>query len=46
LAKKGIEFVKEIYLITEKKGLKSDFGLKNRMRDASVSIPTNIAECV
>lgn len=41
---KGIEFAKEIYLITERKGLKTDFGLKNQMRDASVSIPTNIAE--
>ena len=41
---KGIELVKEIYLITEKKGLKNDFGLKNQMRDAAVSIPTNIAE--
>jgi four helix bundle protein len=41
---KGIEFAKEIYLITEKKGLKNDFGLKNQMRDASISIPTNIAE--
>jgi len=41
---KGIEFAKEIYLITEKKGLKNDFGLKNQMRDASVSIPTNIVE--
>ncbi len=33
---KGIEFAKEIYLITERKGLKTDFGLKNQMRDASV----------
>jgi len=41
---KGIEFAKEIYLITEKKGLKNDFGLKNQMRDVSVSIPTNIVE--
>ena len=41
---KGIEFVKEIYLITEKKGIKSDFGLKEQMRRAVVSIPTNIAE--
>ncbi len=41
---KGIEFAKEIYLITEKKGLKNDFGLKGQMRDASVSISTNIAE--
>jgi four helix bundle protein len=41
---KGIEFAKEIYLLTERKGLKTDFGLKSQMRDASVSIPTNIAE--
>jgi len=41
---KGIELVKEIYLITEKKGLKTDFGLKEQIRRASVSIPTNIAE--
>ncbi|HEX9962505.1 MAG TPA: four helix bundle protein [Pyrinomonadaceae bacterium] len=41
---KEIEFVKEIYLVTEKKGLKSDFGLKEQMRRAAVSIPTNIAE--
>lgn len=41
---KGIEFAKDIYLVTEKKGLKTDFGLKNQMRDAAVSIPTNIAE--
>ena len=41
---KGIEFVKEIYLVTEKKGIKNDFGLKEQMRRAVVSIPTNIAE--
>ncbi len=41
---KGIEFVKEIYLLTERKGLKNDFGLKEQMRRAVVSIPTNIAE--
>ena len=41
---KSIEFVKEIYLINERQGLKNDFGLKNQMRNASVSIPSNIAE--
>ena len=41
---KGIELVKEIYLITEKKGLKTDYGLKDQLRRAAVSIPTNIAE--
>ncbi len=42
--RKAVEFAKEIYLLTERKGLKSDFGLKNQMRDAAVSISTNIAE--
>ena len=41
---KAIEFAKEIYLITEKKGLKNDFGLKGQMRDSAVSISSNIAE--
>jgi len=40
----AIEFAKEVYLLTEKKGLKNDFGLKGQMRDSSVSIPSNIAE--
>ncbi len=29
---KSIELVKDIYLITEKKGLKTDFGLKEQIR--------------
>lgn len=41
---KAVEFAKEIYILTEKQGLKTDFGLKNQMRDAVVSISTNIAE--
>jgi len=41
---KGIELVKEIYLITEKPSFKADFGLKDQIRRAAVSIPTNIAE--
>ena len=41
---KAIEFAKEIYVLTERKGLKTDFGLKGQMRDAAVSISTNIAE--
>lgn len=44
IRQKSIEFVKEVYLIREKEGIKKDFGLKNQMRDASVSIPSNIAE--
>lgn len=41
---KSIEFVKEIYLITDRAGIRNDFGLKNQMRDSSISIPSNIAE--
>lgn len=41
---KAVEFAKDIYLITEKKGLKNDFGLKSQMRDSAISISSNIAE--
>jgi len=41
---KAIEFAKGIYLITERKGLRTDFGLKGQMRDSAVSISNNIAE--
>ena len=41
---RAIEFAKDIYLITEKNGIKTDFGLKAQMRNAAVSISTNIAE--
>ncbi len=41
---KAIEFVKEVYLITSEGELKRDFGLRDQMRRAAVSIPTNIAE--
>ena len=41
---KAIEFVKEVYLITSQGELKRDFGLRDQMRRAAVSIPTNIAE--
>ena len=41
---KAIELAKEIYILTDRNGLKTDFGLKNQMRDAVVSISTNIAE--
>lgn len=42
--RKAVEFAKEIYLITERKGVRTDFGLKNQIRNASVSISSNIAE--
>src|SRR5689334_4405539 len=41
---KAVEFAKEIYLLTERKGLRTDFGLRGQMRDAAVAISTNIAE--
>ncbi|MBP6005146.1 MAG: four helix bundle protein [Pyrinomonadaceae bacterium] len=41
---KAVEFAKDIYLLTERQGLKNDFGLKNQMRDAAVAISSNIAE--
>ena len=41
---KAVVFAKDIYLITEKKGLQNDYGLKGQMRNAAVSISTNIAE--
>ncbi len=41
---KGIELVKQIYLLTKDGDLSKDFGLKDQLRRASVSIPTNIAE--
>lgn len=41
---KAIDFVKQVYLITDEGGLRRDFGLKDQLRRAAVSIPTNIAE--
>jgi len=41
---KSVELAKEIYLISEKEGLKKDYGLKDQLRRAAVSISTNIAE--
>lgn len=41
---RAIALVKQIYLITDEGGLKRDFGLKDQIRRAAVSIPTNIAE--
>ena len=41
---KGILLVKQIYLITDEGKLSKDFGLKDQLRRASVSVPTNISE--
>lgn len=40
----GIELVKCIYVLTASGPLNRDFGLRDQIRRASVSIPTNIAE--
>ena len=41
---KGIALVKQVYLVTKEGEISRDFGLKDQLRRASVSIPTNIAE--
>jgi four helix bundle protein len=40
----GIQLVKSVYLVTNDGGLTKDFGLRDQLRRAAVSIPTNIAE--
>ena len=40
----GIDLVKQIYVLTSDGELKRDFGLRDQLRRAAVSIPTNIAE--
>jgi four helix bundle protein len=41
---KGIEFAKQIYVTTAQGQLHRDFGLRDQIQRAAVSIPTNIAE--
>ena len=43
---KGIALVKEVYMLTGETGapLNRDFGLRDQLQRAAVSIPTNIAE--
>lgn len=41
---RGIELVKQVYLVTNDGDIKKDFGLRDQLRRAAVSIPTNIAE--
>jgi four helix bundle protein len=41
---KGISLVKQVYLVTKQGEISRDFGFRDQLRRASVSIPTNIAE--
>ncbi|HVN58505.1 MAG TPA: four helix bundle protein [Bacteroidales bacterium] len=41
---KAKDLAVRIYLLSEKDSYRKDFGLKDQMRRASVSIPSNIAE--
>ena len=40
----AVELAKDIYILTGRPEFKTDFGLKDQMRRAAVSISTNIAE--
>ena len=42
--KESIDLVTQIYLLTNMGSFHKDFGLKDQIRRASVSIPSNIAE--
>jgi four helix bundle protein len=41
---KGMELVKEVYLVSEEGRFRHDFALRDQLRRAAISIPTNIAE--
>jgi four helix bundle protein len=41
---KGMEIVKQVYLISGEGKLGKDFALRDQLRRAAISIPTNIAE--
>jgi four helix bundle protein len=42
--KRGIEFVKEVYILTKNFPREEQYGLTSQMRRAAVSYPSNIAE--
>ncbi len=41
---KGMEIVKQVYLVTNEGKLNRDFALRDQMRRAALSVPANIAE--
>ena len=42
--KRGIDLVKQVYLVTEKFPNSETYGITSQIRRAAVSIPSNIAE--
>jgi len=40
----GLDLTEEIYAITKKQAFSNDFGLRNQIQRAAVSVPSNIAE--
>lgn len=42
--KKGRAFVNAVYQVTERDPFSTDFALRDQMRKAAISIPSNIAE--
>ncbi|MFI5330240.1 MAG: four helix bundle protein [Desulfobaccales bacterium] len=41
---KGMKIVRQVYLITRDGKLSKDFGMRDQLRGAALSIPSNIAE--
>src|SRR5688572_11342630 len=41
---KGRALVRDIYAVSERRPFSRDFALRNQIRDAAVSVPSNIAE--
>lgn len=42
--KKAVELCEKIYSLSENSPLNKDFGLRDQIRKAAISIPSNIAE--
>lgn len=42
--KKGIEFVKKVYVMTGKFPKEETYGLSSQMRRSAISVPSNVAE--
>ena len=42
--KRGMEFVKKVYVVTEKFPKEEIYGLSSQMRRSAISVPSNVAE--